>query len=94
MVMGIPMEWLAIVTVLACMVAFFIGQAMHGVMRDQGFGVFGNMLILSSGFALGVFAADHLRWRLAPDELTALGLASAFSSLFLLAVAKRVLLKV
>jgi uncharacterized membrane protein YeaQ/YmgE (transglycosylase-associated protein family) len=71
---------------------FFGGLAMDGVLQEDGFGVFGNMLVLIAGSLIGVYLGAAVRLPL--DTMTAdavRGVCGAFISLTALAVVKSLL---
>lgn len=87
-------EFFYIVGAFGLMAAFLVGQAMHGIMHDQGFGVLGNALVLASGFVFGLSATDRLGYASAGiDGLTAIAIGTAFLALMLLAFIKRFILR-
>lgn len=70
-------------------VSLMLGTVLDGVMQDEGFGPFGNMIIITAGFFFGIFAAN--RWGIRFTELevaVATGLGGAFVALFTLSLAK------
>ncbi|MCO5162230.1 MAG: hypothetical protein M9939_13920 [Mesorhizobium sp.] len=70
-------------------VSLMLGMVLDGAMQDDGFGPFGNMVVITAGFFLGIFAAN--RWGVRFGELEpaiATGLAGAFITLFILSLAK------
>lgn len=70
-------------------VSLMLGTVLDGVMQDEGFGPFGNMIIITAGFFLGIFAAN--RWGIRFTELevaVATGLGGAFVALLTLSLAK------
>nr|WP_295468319.1 hypothetical protein [Mesorhizobium sp.] len=70
-------------------VSLLLGTVLDGVMQDEGFGPFGNMIIITAGFFLGIFAAN--RWGIRFTELevaVATGLGGAFVALLTLSLAK------
>ena len=80
---------------IACVViCFFVGHAMDGVMGPVGFGVFGNMTILGSGMALGLFLAQYMGMTLTKTEvMVGVALVGSFGSLFMLTVLKHIFLR-
>ncbi|MEX3011407.1 hypothetical protein [Hoeflea sp. TYP-13] len=80
---------------IACVViCFFVGHAMDGVMGSIGFGVFGNMTILGTGLALGLFLAELVGLPLGRMEVVVgSALVGAFGSLLVLAVFKHLFLR-
>jgi uncharacterized membrane protein YeaQ/YmgE (transglycosylase-associated protein family) len=70
-------------------VSLLLGTVLDGVMQDDGFGPFGNMIIITAGFFLGIFAAN--RWGIRFTELevaVATGLGGASVTLLALSLAK------
>lgn len=71
--------------------AFFVGNAMNAVLGEQGFGVFGNMIVLSVGFFAGLFVVDLVPFGRIPAVMVIpAAISAAFMILFLLVVLKRV----
>lgn len=92
---GLSIGWPFLFAAMALMAAFFVGQAMNAVMGRHAFGVSGNMLVLASGFYLGLLACEMLRRPGEPAMVQcAFGIAGAFLTLFTLAFAKRMLMRV
>ncbi|MCR5856495.1 hypothetical protein [Mesorhizobium sp. J428] len=76
---------IAIVAILSLM----LGMALDGLMQDDGFGPFGNMIVITAGFFLGIFAANRWGIRFGALEIAvATGLGGAFLALLLLSLAK------
>lgn len=89
------LDWNVMFAILAFMAAFFVGQGMNAVMGRQGFGVFGNTIILSVGFFIGLHASELMRVRISGLEgFFAVGIAGAFVSLMLLTLLKRFFLSI
>ncbi len=82
--------------IVACIIAcFFVGHAMDGVIGSLGFGVLGNMLVLTTGLFLGLFMADMIGLRVSKLEVVAgAGLIGAFGSLLLLVLLKHLFMRV
>ena len=91
---GMSMQMLMLVAALGLMAGFIVGHAMHGVMGEQGFGPFGNTLVLASGFVLGVSGPRGSGLSPPVDVLTAYSIAAAFFVLFVTTLFKRFLLRV
>ena len=71
---------------------FFLGNAMHGVLGDEGFGSNGNMGIILAGFAGGVFAMHYLGFNLRDFRLAvSCGLIGSFTLLVSLVLMKNVM---
>lgn len=78
----------------AAVICFFVGHAMDGVMGPIGFGVFGNMIILGTGMALGLFLAKYIGLNLTKTEVIVFCcLIGSFGSLFMLTVMKHIFLR-
>lgn len=76
------------ITIVAIL-SLMLGMALDGVMHDDGFGPFGNMVIITAGFFLGIFAANRWGFRFSELEVAvATGLGGAFVALFTLSLAK------
>lgn len=70
-------------------VSLLLGTVLDGVMQDDGFGPFGNMIVITAGFFLGILAAN--RWGIRFSELeiaVATGLGGASVALLALSLAK------
>ncbi|MCR9139586.1 MAG: hypothetical protein NXI27_26555 [Alphaproteobacteria bacterium] len=82
--------------VIACIIGcFFVGHAMDGVIGSSGFGVLGNMLVLTTGLFLGIFLADIAGLAVSNVEVMAgAGLVGAFSSLLVLVLLKHLFMRV
>ncbi|WP_419906665.1 hypothetical protein [Hoeflea sp.] len=75
-------------------ICFFVGHAMDGVMGPVGFGVFGNMIILGTGMALGLFLAELAGMPLNRMEvIIGSSMVGAFGSLMVLALFKHLFLR-
>ena len=71
---------------------FFLGHAMHGVLGDEGFGSYGNMFWIITGFAGGVFAMHYYGISLRDVRIAVGGgLTGAFALLAFLVLGKYVL---
>jgi hypothetical protein len=72
--------------------SFFLGNAMDGVFGGDGFGIFGNMLIIAAGFFIGIWVSRYLGYPIGNFRFgIVVGLAGSFVSLLVLAVLKAVL---
>lgn len=71
---------------------FFLGHAMDGVLGDEGFGAYGNMIWIISGFVGGILVMQYFGISLKDARFTVGGgLAGAFSLLASLVLCKYVL---
>ncbi len=82
--------------IITCIIAcFFVGHAMDGVIGSSGFGVLGNMLVLTTGLFLGIFLADLGGLAVSKIEVVAgAGLVGAFGSLLVLVLLKHLFMRV
>ncbi|KJS14036.1 MAG: hypothetical protein VR78_10615 [Hoeflea sp. BRH_c9] len=70
--------------------SFFVGNAMNSVLGEQGFGAWGNMIVLLAGFIVGLNVVDVIPFGRVPSAMiipAAIGVA--FAILLLLAMLKR-----
>lgn len=95
MVSGIPADMALALFAVSATAAFFLGNAMNSVLGPQGFGPWGNMIILLAGFLIGLDAVGRLPYRsLPPEYLVPAAVGFAFAVLFGLAVIKLLIRKV
>ena len=72
--------------------SFFVASALDGVMESDGFGMFGNLIIVVTGFYLGIWVADN--YNLVSNNLTyyaIAGFSGSFLALFVLTIIKSLL---
>lgn len=86
--------WLMMGVATVSVLSYFFGSALHFLMREDGFGSFGNAVIIAGGFFLTLIAFNYQGYRLDGLQIAVfLGLGGAFillSSLtFLRALVKR-----
>lgn len=82
---GMDLSALALLLILS----FFIGYALDLIMKHHGFGVFGNMIIVSVQFLLGFFLSKNLFYgTLTSNQHLIAALAFAFVSVFFLSFIK------
>jgi len=89
MLWNLEAGWLMMAVALVAVVAFFFGAALDAIMREDGFGPVGNMLVLTAGFFGAILGANLYGIEL--DDLTiamAVGLGGAFVAVMLLALMK------
>jgi hypothetical protein len=71
---------------------FFLGHAMDGVLGDEGFGSYGNMFWIITGFVGGIYAMHSYGMSLKDMRFTVgAGLAGAFTLLASLVLGKYIL---
>jgi uncharacterized membrane protein len=80
------------VVTLVLIFGFFLGHAMDGVLGDEGFGAYGNMFWIITGFAGGILVMQYFGMSLKDPRFTVCGgLAGSFSLLASLVLGKYVL---
>lgn len=58
MIWNLDPAWLLMVIASVTVMAFFLGSALDSIMRHDGFGPFGNMLLFAGGFLGSVYIAN------------------------------------
>jgi len=92
MLWNLDTGWLLMAVAAVCIIAFIFGTALDAIMRDDGFGPTGNMVVFATGFFTAILALNSYGVPL--RDLTvanATGLAGAFLSISILAVMKAAL---
>lgn len=81
--------WLMMAIAFVAVMAFFFGAALDAIMKDDGFGPTGNMLLFTVGFFVAVMAANAYGITLRDMKLAVgWGLGGAFALISVLAVVK------
>ncbi|PSJ59453.1 hypothetical protein [Pseudaminobacter soli (ex Li et al. 2025)] len=81
--------WLMMAVAVVAVIAFFFGSALNAIMRDDGFGPFGNMVIFTAGFFVAILAVNSYGIAFGSLTLaTATGLGGAFILIATLALVK------
>ncbi len=89
MIWNLDTGWLAMAIAIVAVLAFFFGAALDAIMRDDGFGPTGNMLLFTAGFFTAVIVANTYGISLRDLKLAvAWGLGGAFALVGLLALVK------
>lgn len=89
MLWNLTFGWLTMAIATVAVLSFFFGSALDALMREDGFGSTGNMLILWAGFFLGILAANYQGYNLKELHFAILtGLAGAFVLMSLFTLAK------
>jgi hypothetical protein len=92
MLWNLDFNWLLMAIAVVAMLSFVFGLALDGLMGSDGFGALGNAVIVTSGFFLGILAANSYGIPLRDLTLAAVaGLSGAFLCLSLLAGCKAAL---
>ncbi|MCY0148682.1 hypothetical protein OEG84_13480 [Hoeflea sp. G2-23] len=90
---GLTVDMILFFTAVVGSACFFVGYFMNIVFGAQGFGVLGNMLVLFSGFVIGLKLMDYLPSGQVPTNMVVpAAICVAFGALFLLSVLKRKML--
>lgn len=81
--------WLMMAVAFVAVMAFFFGAALDAIMKEDGFGPTGNMVLFTAGFFGAVLAANSYGITLRNLSLaTAWGLGGAFVFISVLALLK------
>lgn len=81
--------WLMMAIAMVAVLAFFFGAALDAIMKEDGFGPVGNMLLFTAGFFGAVLIANSFGITLHDLRLAvAWGLAGAFVLISLLSLVK------
>ncbi len=81
--------WLMMAVASVTVMAFFFGSIMDAIMADDGFGPFGNMILITVGFFASIFVANAHGISMGTLTFaTATGLSGAFLTLAALALVK------
>jgi hypothetical protein len=89
MLWNLDSSWLLMAIAVVTMISYPFGLALHGVMGSDGFGPLGNMIVVATGFFLGILTANSYGLTLRDLTLaTGTGLAGAGLSLGALAMLK------
>lgn len=69
--------------------SFFLGNAMDGVLQEDGFGIFGNMIVIAAGFFVGLWVGKYFGYPVRDFKFGIVaGLAGSFVSLLTLSILK------
>jgi hypothetical protein len=89
MLWNLESGWLMMAVAAVTVMALFFGSALHAIMRDDGFGPVGNMVIFTAGFFAAIVLVNS--WGVRLGDLTqavATGLGGAFIGIAVLALLK------
>lgn len=81
--------WLMMTVAIVVVIALFFGSALDAIMKEDGFGPIGNMVLFTAGFFVAILAANSYGINL--HDLTramATGLGGAFTGIAGLALLK------
>ena len=89
MIWSLDTGWLMMAVAVVAVLAFFFGAALDAIMREDGFGPTGNMILFTVGFFIAVIVANTYGISLRDLKLAvAWGLGGAFALVAVLALAK------
>ena len=95
MIWNLETGWLMMTIATVAAFAFFFGSALDAIMREDGFGPMGNMVLFTFGFFGAVLAANHYGINLRDLKLAvAWGLGGAFATVSVLAAFKAVVQRI
>ncbi|WP_378948308.1 hypothetical protein [Mesorhizobium sp. ANAO-SY3R2] len=81
--------WMMMAVALVTVLSFFFGAALDAIMKEDGFGPIGNMLLFTAGFFAAVLVANSFGIALRDLRLAvAWGLGGAFVLISVLALVK------
>jgi uncharacterized membrane protein YeaQ/YmgE (transglycosylase-associated protein family) len=89
MIWNLEPGWLMMAVASVAVLSLFFGSALDAIMREDGFGPFGNMLLFTFGFFMAVIIANT--WGISLRDLKlamAWGLGGAFVTVSVLALIK------
>jgi hypothetical protein len=89
MLLEIDTIWIVLAVTVVAILSYIVGVFFDALMRDDGFGATGNMMVMTGGFYAAVLGANVRGIRF--DTLgtgVAAGLVGAFVAMSLLALAK------
>ncbi len=89
MLLELDTIWIVLAIATVAIVSYIVGVFFDGLMKDDGFGAVGNMLVMTGGFFAAVLGANARGTDF--DTLgtgAAAGLAGAFAAMALLGLAK------
>jgi hypothetical protein len=92
MLWNLDSGWLLMAFAVVGILAFIVAMALNAIMGEDGFGATGNAIVITCGFFLSIFVANHLGYRLSDLRLAVVtGVGGAFACLAVLAAMKAAL---
>lgn len=89
MIWNLDPGWLMMAVASVAVLSLFFGSALDAIMREDGFGPLGNMILFTFGFFMAVIIANTWGINLRDLKLAvAWGLGGAFTTVSLLALLK------
>lgn len=84
--------WLMMAIATVSVLSYFFGSALHALRRAEGFGAFGNAIIISLSFFVAILVANEHGYNLRELHLAVVvGLSGAFLVLFSLTLIKELI---
>lgn len=78
---------------IVCIMSFFVGTFMHGLLEADGFGPLGNMMLLVAGTLLGFYFCDMYIYGNNPVYFALVGISGGFLCLAICSLSKAMLNK-
>lgn len=95
MIWNLEPGWLMMAVASVAVLALFFGSALNAIMREDGFGPLGNMLLFTFGFFAAIIIANTYGINLRELKLAvAYGLGGAFAAVSVLAALKAGIAKI
>lgn len=95
MIWNLDSGWLMMAVAGVAVLSLFFGSALDAIMRDDGFGPLGNMLLFTFGFFAAIIIANTYGINLRDLKMAvAYGLGGAFATVTLLAALKAGIAKI
>jgi hypothetical protein len=95
MIWNLEPGWLMMAVASVAVLALFFGSALDSIMREDGFGAFGNMLLFTFGFFAAIIIANTYGINLRELKMAvAYGLGGAFAMVSVLAALKAGIAKI
>lgn len=92
MLMKMDTSWLLFAIAAVTMLAYLLSLGLDAVLRDDGYGPFGNALIISGAFFGTIYLANRQGYRFSSlMDAAASGLGGAFVALFVLIIVRAIL---
>jgi uncharacterized membrane protein YeaQ/YmgE (transglycosylase-associated protein family) len=94
MLWNLEPSWLMMAVASVIVMALFFGSALHAIMRDDGFGPIGNMVLFTVGFFAAIMITNTYGINLRDlTQAMATGMGGAFAIIAVLAVLKGVFVR-
>ncbi len=95
MIWNLDTGWLMMAIAAVAVLAMFFGAALNAIMREDGFGSIGNMVLFTVGFFAAIVIANSFGINLRDLKLAmAFGLGGAFATVSSMAMLKAAIAKI